>query len=398
MRIRRTITILLANDPDVSATLDAFAHVCQQLSPVCYNAGAPLGALALHRQSYGDVKGTVNAQMTQTAIRRVAGAYASARRTKRPAQRPFLFLKRAALFLVGTRGRDADFRADGTLSIWTVAGRKRVTYTVPETSAPRLHDAVEIDSLTVIARQGRLLGRVALTLEVPEPHGIHPVGIDLNETNALVAMDADARVHFESGKAVKVLNRRTAQTYARLQEKLATRKAEKRDTRNVRRVLKRLGRKRSHRTRTFAQTTAKNLLAFVPPQSVLVFEDLDMPQPQKGVIRGRALRRRLSLWQHAKIRHYTTCKAEELGHTVALVDPRYTSKQCSRCGCLGQRRRHRFSCRTCGFLAHADVNAAKNIRNRYVVLRHNGSPSVDPEDRPHGAVKFPPDRQVGGSN
>jgi hypothetical protein len=36
------------------------------------------------------------------------------------------FKRPKALFLVGERGRDADFRADGTLSIWTIAGRKRI--------------------------------------------------------------------------------------------------------------------------------------------------------------------------------------------------------------------------------------------------------------------------------
>jgi len=29
------------------------------------------------------------------------------------------FERMAAMFLVGVRGRDADFRKDGTLSIWT---------------------------------------------------------------------------------------------------------------------------------------------------------------------------------------------------------------------------------------------------------------------------------------
>ena len=49
----------------------------------------------------------------------------------KPAQRPFRFQRPRALFLVGKRGRDADFRQDGTLSIWTLAGRKHITYTVP---------------------------------------------------------------------------------------------------------------------------------------------------------------------------------------------------------------------------------------------------------------------------
>jgi len=66
--------------------------------------------------------------------------------------------------MVGKRGRDADFRTDGTLSNWTVAGRKRLTYTVPEAFKATLKQAKEIDSLTVIERNGKLLGRVTVTL------------------------------------------------------------------------------------------------------------------------------------------------------------------------------------------------------------------------------------------
>src|SRR5207247_1407836 len=141
----------------------------------------------------------------------------------------FLFKKANALFLVGTRGRDADFRQDGTLSIWTVAGRKHLTYTIPEDFKATFKNAKEIDSLTVLLRDGKLIGRVTLTLEVPKPQGILPVGIDLGETNALVAVDPDGRELFISGKEIKVKNRRTAKTRARLQSKHAARKAEKKD-------------------------------------------------------------------------------------------------------------------------------------------------------------------------
>src|SRR5260370_37960126 len=130
------------------------------------------------------------------------------------------------MFLVGVRGRDADIRADGTLSIWTVAGRKRLPYNVP-TALRLLFDAAkEIDSVTVIERKGRLYGRVALTLEVPAPKGIMPVGVDLNETNALVAVDADGRELFLSGKATKVRNCRTMQAQKREHPRLETTRSE----------------------------------------------------------------------------------------------------------------------------------------------------------------------------
>jgi putative transposase len=389
MDIQRTITIIIERDRDLQRTLEAFREVQHALSEACFHEGKPLGALALQRLMYHTVKGTLNAQMTISAIRTVAGAYQSARSNKHPATRPFLFKRARALFLIGSRGRDAAFRKDGTLSIWTVAGRKHLAYFIPEDFMATFEQAKELDCLTVILRDGKLIGRVTLTLDVPEPAGILPVGIDLNETNALVAVDPDGKELFISGKAIKVKNRRTAKTRSRLQSKHATRKAQHQDTRSVRRVMKRLGRTQRNRTRTFAQQTAKQLVEWAPHNAVLVFEDLHMPQPQKGTIRGRALRRRLSLWQHGAIRTATMNKAQAHGLTVAKVDPRYTSKNCSRCGLRGKRHRHVFSCPHCGVTLHADINAAINIRNRYTVFRNGGDSSMSPEAQAVAAVGKP---------
>lgn len=380
VRIQRTITVLLADDPDLRATLAASQQVQQQLSPVCYNNGKPLGTLALHHVAYRTVAGLLNSQMTCSAIRLVAAAYVAARTNGKPATRPFAFRRKRALFLVGQRGRDADFRQDGTLSIWTVAGRKRIPYTIPATVHRKtLEHALEVDSLTVIERKGRLHGRVTVTLEAPDPKGVLPVGIDLNETNAMVAVDADGRELFLSGRSVKIANQRTYKTRKRLQRKLAARKAEQRDTRSVRRALKRLGRKQRNRNRDFARKTAKELVTWAPENAVFVFEDLEIPQPEKRKRRGKALRRRLTEWQRLRIRQAVTSKAEECGILVAEVDPAYTSQCCSRCGLLGIRKRHRFRCPHCGLELHADVNAAINVRNRYTALRRRGHPSVCPE-------------------
>jgi putative transposase len=382
MDVHRTITILIADDPDLRATLAGFQGIQQRISAACYNDGKPLSALALHRAVYANVKGTISSQMTCTAIRLVAGAYASAKANKKPAPHPFAFKRPTALFLIGGRGRDARFIGDGTLSIWTVAGRKRIAYAVPEAFQPTLAQAVEIDSMTVIERDGRLLGRVGVTLRVPDPKGIHPVGIDLNETNALVAVDPDGNTLFVSGRDFKVRNIRSRKTRRRLQEQLATHKAHKQDTRSVRRLLKRLGHKQRNRTRTFCQQTAAKLVAWAPADSVLVFERLTLPRPSKKLRVRKGTRRRLSQWQRRLMRQSVTNAAEMRGLLVDEVNGAYTSQDCSRCGLRGVRTRHAFTCPHCGHSAHADVNAAVNIRLRYTALRLGGPLSTGPEVLP----------------
>ena len=59
-------------------------------------------------------------------------------------------------------------------------------------------------------------------------------------------------------------------------------------------------------------------------------------------------------------------KAEEAARMVVRVEARFSSQTCSRCGHVSarSRRRRRFCCVRCGLEAHADVNAALEIRRR----------------------------------
>ena len=66
--------------------------------------------------------------------------------------------------------------------------------------------------------------------------------------------------------------------------------------------------------------------------------------------------------------HY---KAEGAGRTVISVDPRHTSQTCHCCGRVdpGNRDGSAFRCTGCGYVDHADINAARNILRAGLALR-----------------------------
>ena len=59
-------------------------------------------------------------------------------------------------------------------------------------------------------------------------------------------------------------------------------------------------------------------------------------------------------------------KAESAGREVILVNPAYTSQTCSKCGHASRENRNgiHFKCVKCSHVAHADQNAAINIKSR----------------------------------
>jgi IS605 OrfB family transposase len=58
---------------------------------------------------------------------------------------------------------------------------------------------------------------------------------------------------------------------------------------------------------------------------MLVFEDRrGLPQPERGAVRGKALRRRLAQWARREIRAAVERKAQQCGLAVAEVDPAWS--------------------------------------------------------------------------
>jgi len=92
---------------------------------------------------------------------------------------------------------------------------------------------------------------------------------------------------------------------------------------------------------------------------IICFEKLNV----NGMLKNHCLAKAISDCAWAQLVRYTLYKAESAGRVCVLVNPRYTTKMCSRCGCILEisLSERTFNCPHCGLTLDRDHNAAINI-------------------------------------
>lgn len=100
---------------------------------------------------------------------------------------------------------------------------------------------------------------------------------------------------------------------------------------------------------------------------IFVLENLKNIRKQKTY--NKKFNKWLSSWSFYQFEEFLTYKIEALGKQIKKIDPRYTSQKCSNCGITKKENRNKskYKCFNCGFKCHSDINAAINIKNKYLL-------------------------------
>jgi putative transposase len=328
-------------------TLERANAACNFISEQAWTAHQ-FGRVPVHNLAYSDVRATfgLTAQLAVRCIGKVVDAYKQGKKVKR------LFKKWGA---VPYDSRILNFRmTEQEVSIWLLGGRQLMPFATGEHQ--RLLLQYQRGESDLVYHKGDFF--LYAICDVPDDAPIEPegwLGVDLGISN--IATDGDGNVY----SATHLLNVR--HRYRRLRKIL-----QQVGTLSAKRLLK----KQSGRESRFAKDTNHCISKQLVKQAKdtrrgLALEDLTHICERVTVRKPR--RDALHSWSFAQLRLFVDYKATLYGVAVEIVDPAYTSQECSCCGHIDKANRPSqsvFRCASCGHSSHADVNAAINIGRRAV--------------------------------
>lgn len=238
------------------------------------------------------------------------------------------------------------------LTFSTVGARAKSLVELPEFFIERYPSRVIQAGRVGIDRNGRVFAELIFNIPDAIPSaGKDVVGLDRGILNVIYS----SRGVKYGGKSVRRERRKHLYTRGELQKK-GTKKAKRR--------LRQLAGREARFVRQINHEYSK-ALANDTRVGTYVLEDLsNLAKRKYGYSRKR--NKKLSDWSHGQLLEFLIYKCEAKGIQLILVNPAFTSQDCSACGARSQgaRRGGLYSCGRCGFTAHADYNAALNIRDR----------------------------------
>jgi putative transposase len=371
--VKLVVQVKLQPTPEQASALEATLRACNtaasEVAKVARNTRVYRN-YDLRKHVYAGIKDDhgLGAQAAQHVIKKVcdgyktlasnlrAGSYGKpdSKRYRRVSTEPIGFRWQAAQ---PYDARMLSWQTDArTVSIWSVTGRlKNVAY-IGSPDQLKAVSELPVGESDLVYRDGMWF--LYATVEVAEAAHVEPqgfLGVDMGIVQ--IATDSDGTVY--AGEQLNRYRRRQIRLRAKLQAKR---------TESARRLLSKRSRRESRHAANTNHIISKSIVAEAERTSRgIAVEELTgirarvrLRKPQRAALHS---------WSFAQLGEFLTYKARRAGIPLVQVDPRYTSQTCSECGHCDKRNRPdqaTFICRSCGVVAHADVNAAVNIASRGV--------------------------------
>lgn len=341
----------------LKATVERFNEAATWLASEIFKRRL-VNKIAIQKLYYQDLRLTfgLSAQMACLCIARVAEAY------KRDKSKCPKFKPHAGMTY---DQRTMSFKGVDKVSLLTLEGRVIVPVLMGNYQRERFTNAKGQADL-VLRKDGKWF--LLVTVDVPDGTPTPTtdfIGVDLGVVN--IATTDNGQVF--SGQPVEDVRQKFHDQRQSLQKAAAASTAKGKRPKNIRRKLKSVGSKEQRFRRDINHQISKKLVAKAKDTGHgIALEDLKGIRDRSRF--SRPQRAKMSGWAFFQLRSYIEYKARLAGVLIAIIDPKNTSRTCAHCGHCEKANRpsqERFLCKACGHAAHADINAAQNIRARALV-------------------------------
>ena len=324
-------------------TMKEFNNACNYISKYAFE-NKVYSKFKIQDAIYYDVKERfkLSSQMIIRAIAKVAAQY------KRDKSACHQFRDDGA---IQYDKRVMSFKGLEIVNLWTVDGRQNIEMVITGYQKRQLSRGTGQADLVLVDGVFYLLPIVDIE-EPPQTDTNDFIGIDLGIVKTAVTSFG----HIFDGELIE----KVRQKYFKVRRSL-----QKKKTKSAKRRLKKIGRREARFRRNVNHKISKEIVKVAKGTSKGIAVE-NLQGIRKQTVRKRQRARHHS-WGFHQLQTFLEYKCKLNGIPFVKVNPKDTSKACSRCGYVSASNRQSqsdFQCRACGFAINADLNAAINIAQR----------------------------------
>lgn len=337
----------------LSRTMQTYSNACNFISEHIFNTH-DLSQRSLHDALYYKIRDKFNtpAQMTQSMIRTVIARYKTIRQNQNQWIQPDFKQPQCDLVFKN----DYSFK-NQLASVNSLNGRLKMP--VVTTGMDQFLDGSwKLGTAKLVYKYQKWFLHIPMSKPVEtleDANVTNIVGVDLGINFLAVTYDSQGKSCFFSGKQAKQKRGHYKVLRKELQEK---------QTSSARRKIRKTGQRENRWMSDLNHQITKALVESAPKGTMFVLEDLTGIRHVTERVRRKDRYVQVS-WAFYDFRQKLEYKALKYGHKVLIVDPRYTSQTCPKCGHTEKanrnKRKHVFKCKNCNYQSNDDRIGAMNL-------------------------------------
>lgn len=342
--------------PLLQETVSAYRKGCNMVSSIIFDS-QNLQQKSLHQMTYHRLREKIGlrSQMAQSVLKTVIARYKTNKSNKHDWS--LVKFKKPQYDLVWNRDYSLT---GGQFSVNTLKGRIKVPFKTG--GMEQYFDGLwSFGTAKLVHKHQKWFLHIPMTKEIEEANLTQTnqvVGIDFGINFIATTYDSQGKSVFFTGKAIKQKRAKYKRIRRQLQQK---------QTPSARCRLKAMGRRENRWITDVNHTVSKALVDRYGKDTLFVIEDLS--GVRKVTERVRTKDRYISVsWAFYQLRQMLEYKALLGGSKTIVVDPRYTSQTCPKCGHIEKlnrnKRTHTFQCKNCRYTSNDDRIGAMNLQRK----------------------------------